>query len=129
MGDKTYTVFFSQDKTWYAVPELSRCNPAIWLGVEKVPAPIPDNLKRRDTLHGAAVMPERSYWRRFSAVQMAPGPQETRLADDELVADYRDASWWTPGIAEPRAAESEVGMDAADAAASGAAKKFRKAVK
>ena len=96
MGDK-YTVIFSADKTWYAVKELAK---PIWLGVEKVPPPIPDNVKRPG-ISGAAIMPGRSYWRRFTAVPLTPGPSETRIADDEMVADYRDASWWTPGISEP----------------------------
>jgi hypothetical protein len=71
----------------------------LWLGVEKKPLPVPSELRRPGTV-GAAIMRGRDYWRHYTRTPLGQGDTKTVPADDDLVTDYRDAAWWTPGLEE-----------------------------
>jgi hypothetical protein len=91
-------IMFSAGHQFYAVPDVRReCG--IWLSMEKHPLPVPVEWRRPHSV-AAAVMRGRDYYR--IAIF---GPQHTDGSsaagtDDELVRDYRDAAWWTPGLEE-----------------------------
>ena len=81
----------SADGTWYATAGRSD---GIWLSVETFPLPVPDELKRPD-IWGAAVIPGRDYWRRFSRAPMRPGEQVPIDAESAIVQDYLECGAWS----------------------------------
>jgi hypothetical protein len=91
-------IMFSAGRQFYAVPEVRReCG--IWLSMEKHPLPVPVEWRRPHSV-AAAVMRGRDYYRiAIFAPQHTDGSRAFG-ADDELVRDYRDAAWWTPGLEE-----------------------------
>jgi hypothetical protein len=94
----TLQVIFSASGGFYAIPDVKReCG--LWLSVEKKPLPVPAEW-RRPGLAFACVMRGRDYWRiGHYAPHHTNGSKEVE-PQDELVRDYSDASWWTPGLEE-----------------------------
>ncbi|HZP46272.1 MAG TPA: hypothetical protein VFB15_11545 [Candidatus Binataceae bacterium] len=89
---------YNGDGTYYCVPQVVReCG--MWLSVAKRDLPVARAL-RRPAAHGAVVMRGRDYYREFTRLAFANGRVEVVDADHELVADWRDAAWWTPGLQE-----------------------------
>jgi hypothetical protein len=90
---------FSADRQFYVVPEAKRDGPLIWLATNKRPLPVPPEWRRPDSVC-AFVMRGRDYYRfgLFGPLQM--GISEMRPAGDDLIIDYLDAVWWTPGLEE-----------------------------
>ena len=71
----------------------------IWLSLQKHPLPVPSEWHRPgDTF--AAVMRGRDYYRIGASAPQHSNSTKSITADDELVKDYFDAAWWTPGLQE-----------------------------
>jgi hypothetical protein len=91
-------IVFSADGGWYACPAVEReCG--VWLSLAKHELPVTPQW-RRPGFGFAAVMRGRDYYRYGQYAALRSG--ERRLADrsDELVRDWQDACWWTPGLQE-----------------------------
>jgi hypothetical protein len=96
--DKELQVIFSAGRLMYAVPDVRReCG--LWLSVEKHPLPVGPEWHRPDSI-AACVMRGRDYYRVGMFRPSHTNGSEARPPDDELVRDYRDAAWWTPGLEE-----------------------------
>lgn len=81
---------------FYAIPEVRReCG--LWLSIAKHPLPVPTEW-HRPGLSFAAVIRGRGYWRIGHHAPLHTDGSKAVSIDDELVRDYRDASWWTPGL-------------------------------
>lgn len=117
-------IVLSADRAWYCVPGIER-EGALWLGVEEYPMPVPPQL-HHPGMAGAVIMRGRSYWRRFTIAPMRQGEQKSIPVSDPMVADYRDACWWAPGL-EGAWAEAD-GFKAALDTASDVAEAEREAV-
>jgi len=100
-------IIFTVGRQFYAVlrgpagpagaAPLRECG--LWLSIEKKPLPVPSDWRRPDMVC-ACVMRGRDYYRvGIRGPQHSGGSQAISL-DDELVKDYRDAAWWTPGLEE-----------------------------
>lgn len=89
-------MFYSWGEQYYAISGTQReCG--LWLSVKRYPLPVPLEW-RRPGVSFAAVMPGRDYYRIGTVM-----PQREIIAYDiseELIADFRDAAWWTPGLEE-----------------------------
>jgi hypothetical protein len=71
----------------------------LWLSIQKHPLPVPPQFRRPDSVC-ACVMRGRDYYR---VAMFRPAHTDGCTAvslDDELVKDYCDAAWWTPGLEE-----------------------------
>ena len=91
-------IIFSAGGQFYAIPDVKReCG--LWLSLAKHPLPVP-NEWHRPGLSFAAVMRGRGYWRIGHHAPMHTDGSKAVSIDDELVRDYRGASWWTPGLEE-----------------------------
>ncbi len=91
-------IIFSAGGQFYAVPEVRReCG--IWLAMEKRPLPVPLEWRRPGSVC-AAVMRGRDYYRVAIFGPQHSDGSKAIAADNELVVDYRDAAWWTPGLEE-----------------------------
>jgi hypothetical protein len=91
-------IIFSAGGQFYAIPDVKReCG--LWLSLAKHALPVP-NEWHRPGLSFAAVMRGRDYWRIGHNAPMHTDGSKAVSIDDELVTDYRDASWWTPGLQE-----------------------------
>jgi hypothetical protein len=91
-------IIFSAGGQFYAIPDVKReCG--LWLSLAKHPLPVP-NEWHRPGLSFAAVMRGRDYWRIGHHALMHTDGSKAVSIDDELVTDYRDAAWWTPGLEE-----------------------------
>src|SRR5581483_8445914 len=95
---KTTDVQFSSGGDYYCVPGIAR-EGAIWLSVTKLPLPIGPEWKAPHTF-GMAVMRGRTYARQFTRAPLIPGQLKAIDETDEMVVDWRDAAWWTPGLEE-----------------------------
>jgi hypothetical protein len=91
-------IIFSAGRLFYAVPDVRReCG--LWLSVAKHPLPVPPEW-RRPGATCVVVMPGRDYYRiGVFGPQHADGSTAGSV-EGELVQDYRDAAWWTPGLEE-----------------------------
>jgi hypothetical protein len=91
-------IIFSAGRQLYAVPDVRReCG--LWMSVAKHPLPVPPEWRRPGSTC-VVVMPGRDYYRvGIFGPQHTDGSISVAL-DDELVQDYRDAAWWTPGLQE-----------------------------
>ena len=92
------TVLLNSDATYYCVPAVGR-EGGIWLTVETFPKPVGPEWRYPNTF-GVALIRGRDYVRRFTRMRLTAGRTETLAADAALVADWRTASWWTPGLEE-----------------------------
>jgi hypothetical protein len=91
-------IIFSAGRQFYAVPEIHReCG--LWLSVQKHPLPLGIEW-HRPGLTFAAVMRGRDYYRIGACAPQHTDGSKAVAVDDELVSDYRDAAWWTPGLEE-----------------------------
>ena len=91
-------IIFSAGGQYYAVLDILRTCGA-WLSIDKRPLPVPGEWHRPGTTF-AAVMRGRDYYRiGVYGLQRQDGSKSVPL-DDELVKDWCDASWWTPGLEE-----------------------------
>ena len=90
-------IIYSANCEYYAIPGSREAG--IWLSLRKYELPVRQTW-RAPGLAGAAVMRGRDYYRFFSVAPMNQGRSGTIAADDELVRDYADAAWWTPGLEE-----------------------------
>jgi hypothetical protein len=95
---KTVQVVFSSDQSYFCVPEVAR-DGGLWLSVKTYPLPLSEMWRFPNTF-GMAVMRGRDYARMFTRNPLREGKTEPVPADDPLVADWHDASWWTPGLEE-----------------------------
>lgn len=93
----TTEIIYSIDGFYYNVPDTRECG--IWLSVQKHPLPVPIGWHRPAVLM-ACVMRGRDYFRICQFAPIGRGKTDTIEDNDELVLDYRDASWWTPGLEE-----------------------------
>jgi len=91
-------IIFSAGGQFYAVTGAG-CERHLWLGVDKHPLPVPLEW-HRPGLVCACVMRGRSYYRIAAFGPQHSGGSKSVSIDDELVKDYRDAAWWTPGLEE-----------------------------
>lgn len=95
---KKVQILYGAARQFYAVLEAPRiCG--IWLSVEKLPLPVA-TLWHAPGPSFAAMMRGRDYYRIGSILLQHPGPIESIASDDELIRDYIDAVWWTPGLEE-----------------------------
>lgn len=89
---------FSAGGLFYAVLDIPRtCG--LWLSIEKHPLPVP-NEWHRPGLTFAAIMRGRDYFRIGAYSPQHTDGSKSLPLDDELVRDWCDASWWTPGLEE-----------------------------
>ena len=101
MADQTtteVTVLFNGDGTYYCCPAVAR-DGAMWLSVDTFPLPVGPEWRYPNTF-GVALMRGRDYVRRFTRMRLTAGRTEAVAPDAALVADWRAAAWWTPGLAE-----------------------------
>lgn len=91
-------VILSAGGQFYAVTGAGR-ERGLWLGVDRHPLPVPLEW-HRPGLVCACVMRGRSYYRIAAFGSQHSGGSKSVSIDDELVKDYRDAAWWTPGLEE-----------------------------
>jgi hypothetical protein len=98
MSNSELAIVLSSGGQFYAVLGVHReCG--IWLSLEKKPLPVPSEWHRPgDTF--AAVMRGRDYWRVGASAPQHSNSTKSIAPDDELVKDYLDAAWWTPGLQE-----------------------------
>lgn len=83
---------------YYAIAGIREC--AIWLSVEKYPLPVPHDMHRPGTVV-ACIMRGRDYYRIGQFGPASQGPVIAATENQaELIDDYRDAVWWTPGLEE-----------------------------
>ncbi len=92
------TVLWNSDATYYCVPGIAR-DGAIWLSVQTFAKPVGPEWRYPNSF-GVVLMRGRDYVRRFTRMRLTAGRTETLAADSPMVADWRDAAWWTPGLAE-----------------------------
>jgi hypothetical protein len=91
-------ILYSAGGQFYAISGgLRECE--LWLSFDKRPLPVPREWRRPDSIC-AMVMPGRDYYRIGMFRPAHTDGTKAISADDELVRDYRDAAWWTPGIEE-----------------------------
>ena len=97
-GQRELAIVLSSGGQFYAVLGAHReCG--IWLSLAKHPLPVPSEWHRPgDTF--AAVMRGRDYYRIGASAPQHSNGTKAIAPDDELVTDYLDASWWTPGLEE-----------------------------
>jgi len=101
MADQTtaeVTVLLNSDGTYYCCPAVAR-DGAMWLSVATLPKPIGPEWRYPNTF-GVALIRGRDYVRRFTRMRLTAGRTETVAPDAVMVADWRAASWWTPGLEE-----------------------------
>jgi hypothetical protein len=91
-------IMFSGGGQFYLIPEIKR-DCMLWLSITKRPLPVPSEWRRPGSLC-ACVMRDRGYYRLGSFELQAAGVVKAISLDDELVKDYGDAAWWTPGLEE-----------------------------
>jgi hypothetical protein len=91
-------IILSASGQFYAIPDVTR-EYGLWLSLAKNPLPVP-NEWHRPGLSFAAVIRGRDYWRIGHHAPMHTDGSKAVSIDDELVRDYHDASWWTPGLEE-----------------------------
>jgi hypothetical protein len=91
-------IVLSAGGQFYAVLDIPRtCG--LWLSIAKYPLPVPPEWHRPGNSF-AAVMRGRDYYRvGVYGPQHQDGSRSVPI-DDELVKDWRDTSWWTPGLQE-----------------------------
>lgn len=89
---------FSADGSFYAVPDKREAS-LVWLSVVKRVLPVPIEWRRPDSLC-AFVMRGRDYYRLGVFGPLHTGASQMLDPGHELVKDYRDAAWWTPGLEE-----------------------------
>jgi hypothetical protein len=95
---KEVQIILSAGGQFYAIPEVKReCG--LWLSIAKHPTPVPTEW-HRPVLSFAAVMRGRDYWRIGHHAPLHTAGSKAVSIDDELMRDYRDASWWSPGLEE-----------------------------
>lgn len=94
----TLQITYSIDRDYYLIPEVKRECP-IWLSLIKKPLPIPSHLRGPGVIF-AAIMPGRDYYRLGDRLDRRQGSISEVQTDSELVSDYFDASWWSPGLEE-----------------------------
>jgi|SRR5208283_1375520 len=92
------TVLLNSDGNYYCCPAAPR-EGALWLSVETFPKPVKPEWRYRNTF-GVALIRGRDYVRHFTRMRLTAGRTETVSADTGMVADWRAASWWTPGLEE-----------------------------
>ena len=91
-------IIYTVDRKFYVIPAASReCS--FWLSVESYPLPVPIEW-HRPGLTFACVFPRRDHYRIGSGGPGRPGSTEQIQDDSQLVADYREAVWWTLGLEE-----------------------------
>ena len=88
-------ISYSLDGKLYAMEGIREC--ALWMSVEKHPLPVPDGWHRPGIVM-AAIMRGRDYYRICQFAPTSLGQRVTIDEDSELVTDYREAAWWTPGL-------------------------------
>ena len=99
MADQTtaeVTVLFNGDGTYYCCPAVAR-DGAVWLSVTTLPLPVGPEWRYPNTF-GVALLRGRDYVRQFTRMRLTAGRTQTVAPDAPLVADWRDACWWTPGL-------------------------------
>ena len=101
-------IVYTVNGLYYLVPGVRECS--LWLSTGKYRLPVPCDWRRAGGAC-AVIMRGRDYYRMAAFVPQNPGLSKAAGLDDELVRDYRDAAWWTPGLEEAWA-EAE-GMAAA----------------
>ncbi len=92
------TVLLNSDGNYYCCPAVPR-EGALWLSVETFPKPVGPEWRYPNTF-GVALIRGRDYVRHFTRMRLTAGRTETVSADTGMVADWRAASWWTPGLEE-----------------------------
>lgn len=95
---KEVQIIYSVGRQFYAIPEIWRSG-GIWLSVVRHALPIGAEW-RGPGLVFAAIMRGRDYYRIGTAYPQKAGPAEPIESDSEMVRDYADAAWWTPGLQE-----------------------------
>ncbi len=95
------TLLLNSDGNYYCCPAVAR-EGALWLSVETFPKPVGPEWRYPNTF-GVALIRGRDYVRHFTRMRLTAGRTETVSADTGMVADWRAASWWTPGLEEARA--------------------------
>jgi hypothetical protein len=95
---ETVEVQFNSGGDFYCVPSVTR-EGAIWLSVKTLPLPIGPEWKAPHTF-GMALIRGRDYARQFTRAPLIPGAVRAVEASDPIIADWRDAAWWTPGLEE-----------------------------
>jgi hypothetical protein len=97
-------IIYSAGGQFYAIAGVKReCG--LWLSLAKHPLPVATEWHRPGSSF-AAVMRGRDYWRIGQHAVLHTDGSKAVSIDDDLVRDYQDASWWTPGLEEAWA-ESE----------------------
>jgi hypothetical protein len=97
MNSNDITIIFSADGHYYAIPSVRECG--LWLSMAKHPLPVPPEWHYPASLC-ACVMRGRDYYRIGVYGPQRDGGSKPIRAEHELVKDYRDAAWWTPGLEE-----------------------------
>jgi hypothetical protein len=95
---KTVDIQYSRDGDFYCIPAIVR-DGGFWLSVAPYSLPVASEWKLPG-IRGMAIMRGRDYARKFERMPLFPGRLEAIAADSALVADWKDASWWTPGLEE-----------------------------
>jgi hypothetical protein len=98
MANPEITILLDSDGNYYCVPGVTR-EGGIWLSVATFPKPVGQEWRYPNSF-GVAIMRGRDYVRRFTRMRLVAGRTETTTADASLVEDWRDASWWSPGLDE-----------------------------
>jgi len=94
----TVEIAYSASGDYYAIPGTEReCG--IWLSLAVYPLPV-ESLWRRPGVVFAAVMRGRDYYRVGMIAPQRPGRSAVIASDAELITDYRNATWWAPGLEE-----------------------------
>jgi hypothetical protein len=92
------TMLLSADGTYYCCPAVPR-DGALWLSVATYPKPVGPEW-RYPNHFGVALVRGRDYVRRFTRMRLRAGRTEMLAANADLVLDWINAAWWTPGLEE-----------------------------
>jgi hypothetical protein len=92
-------VLFSPDRQYYSVAGVEVPVDLLWLSVTTYPLPVPSYFQH-PTPFCACLNRGRNYYRVGTAAPQRVWQIENKDSDDPLVSDFRDASWWTPGLEE-----------------------------
>lgn len=101
------TILLNSDGTYYCCPGVAR-DGALWLSVDVFPKPVNPEWRYPNTF-GVALIRGPDYVRRFTRMRLSVGRTEAVASDAALVADWKAASWWTPGLEEAWAQLDEPG--------------------
>ena len=95
---KEVQIVLSAGGQFYAVLDIPRtCG--LWLSIATHPLPVPSEW-HRPGLTFAAIMRGRDYYRVGAYSPQHQDGSRSVPIDDELVKDWCDAAWWTPGLEE-----------------------------